>query len=309
MNFAEAIFGTAIERSFSMKTIRVLLFSFVAVLLFTSQVCFQEKTPDHFYAAKQPEKQAELYQRFSPPPGYARVAADSGSFAHYLRHLPLKPPGSKVLLHDGREKANADIYDAVVDLPIGKKDLHQCADAIIRLRAEYLWRSGQGDKIHFNLTNGFRVDYERWRKGGRVKVVGNQTNWEQKTTASNTYDTFWKYLEFVFTFAGTLSLSKELEAVARGGTPSSCATTQIGDVFIQGGSPGHAVVVVDLAADASGKKVFLLAQSYMPAQEIQILKNPQNGNLSPWYFADFGEILETPEWTFGKNDLKRFHNE
>ncbi len=287
-----------------MKTIRVLLFSSVAVLLFTSQVCFQEKTPDHFYAAKQPKKQADtlLYQRFAPTPGYARVAADSGSFAHYLRHLPLKPPGSEVLLHDGREKANADIYEAVVDLPIGKKDLHQCADAIIRLRAEYLWRSGQGDKIHFNLTNGFRVDYERWRKGGRVKVVGNQTNWEQKAATSNTYDTFWKYLEFVFTYAGTLSLAKEMQPVA-------VSEIQIGDVFIQGGSPGHAVIVVDLAADASGKNVFLLAQSYMPAQEIQILKNPQNGKLSPWYSADFGEILETPEWTFGKNDLKRFHSE
>jgi len=304
MNFAAAIFGTAIERFFSMKTIRVLLFSLIAFLLFTSQVCFQEKTPDHFSVAEQPEKQADtlLYQRFSPPPGYARVAADSGSFAHYLRHLPLKPPGSKVLLHDGREKANADIYEAVVDLPIGKKDLHQCADAIIRLRAEHLWRSGQFDKIHFNLTNGFRVDYDRWRKGGRVKVVGNHTNWEQKAAVSNTYDTFWKYLEFVFTYAGTLSLSKEMR-------PTAVSEIQIGDVFIQGGSPGHAVIVVDLATDSAGKKMFLLAQSYMPAQEIQILKNPQNGKLSPWYSADFGEILETPEWTFGKNDLKRFHNE
>jgi hypothetical protein len=82
---------------------------------------------------------------------------------------------------------------------------------------------------------------------------------------------------------------------------------EIGDVFVRGGSPGHAVIVVDLAADkATGKKVFLLAQSYMPAQDIHVLKNPADPKLSPWYASDFGEILETPEWTFSKGELMRF---
>jgi len=275
-----------------MKTLLFLLFL---------QTCFQTASPNTETAAET-SSDSLLYQRFAPPPRYERAAADSGSFAFYLRHLPLKPPGAKVLLHDGREKRNQDAHEAVVDLPIGKKDLHQCADAVIRLRAEYLWRQKQFDKIHFNLTNGFRVDYERWRKGGRVKVVGNQTSWEQKAAVSNSYATFWQYLEFVFTYAGTLSLSKELEPVA-------VSKIQIGDVFIQGGSPGHAVIVSDLATDSVGKKVFLLAQSYMPAQEIQVLKNPKNGSLNPWYSADFGEVLETPEWTFKKSDLKRFRVE
>jgi hypothetical protein len=47
----------------------------------------------------------------------------------------------------------------------------------------------------------------------------------------------------------------------------------------------------------------------MPAQEIQILKNPNNNKISPWYLSDFGEILKTPEWTFKKGDLKRFEND
>ena len=58
---------------------------------------------------------------------------------------------------------------------------------------------------------------------------------------------------------------------------------KIGDVFIKGGSPGHAVTIVDIAINPkTNKKVFLLAQSYMPAQEIKILKNPNNSELSPW---------------------------
>lgn len=285
------------------------------LLLLLLQTCFLQTNPvpNTETTDEKPATLSDslLCQRFAPPPGYERVAADSGSFAFYLRHLPLKPSGAKVLLHDGREKPNPGIYEAVVNLPIGKKDLHQCADAVIRLRAEYLWQSGQYDKIHFNLTNGFRVDYERWRKGGRVKVVVNQTSWEQKAMVSDSYTTFWQYLEFVFTYAGTLSLSKELEQVMSGDTTPGRAAPEvaIGDVFIQGGSPGHAVIVVDLTTDKAGKKAFLLAQSYMPAQEIQILKNPNDEKSSPWFSADFGESLETPEWIFGKGDLKRFRDE
>ena len=280
-----------------MRTITALL----ALTLLTAHTCFQENTPLPFSTPTTagPNADSLLHQRFTTPTGFERLPAKPNSFAHYLRHLPLKPPGSKVRLYDGREKANHGVYEAVVDLPIGHKNLHQCADAIIRLRAEQLWRSRQFDQIHFNLTNGFRVDYDRWRKGERVKVLGNQTTWQQKAATSNTYATFWSYLEFVFSYAGTLSLSKELQ-------PVPVSALQIGDVFIQGGSPGHAVIVVDVALNQAGKKVFLLAQSYMPAQEIQVLKNPQSGSLGPWYSTDFGAVLKTPEWTFGAADLKRF---
>ena len=104
----------------------------------------------------------------------------------------------------------------------------------------------------------------------------------------------------VFAYAGTLSLAKELNTVSVG-------EMKIGDVFIQGGSPGHAVIVVDMAENiTTGKKVFMLAQSYMPAQDIHVLKNPDNRKISPWYGVDFGEELNTPEWKFFKKDLKRF---
>ena len=77
-------------------------------------------------------------------------------------------------------------------------------------------------------------------------------------------------------------------------------------MFIQGGSPGHAVIVVDLAVNAKiGEKIFMLAQSYMPAQEIQVLRNPSSSNNSPWYEIN-GSTLETPEWDFEFSNLKSF---
>lgn len=241
-----------------------------------------------------------LETRILTPAGFERIVIDENSFAEYLRKLPLKPHGSEVTLYDGRTKPNYDVYDAVVDLNIGRKNLHQCADAVMRLQAEYLWNQEQYNKIHFNFTNGFRVNYSEWMNGERIVVEGNETYWTKSGSPSNTYQDFWEYMEIIFSYAGTLSLSEEL-------IPVDIDDLQIGGVFIIGGSPGHAVIVVDLAVNPkTNEKIFLLAQSYMPAQEMQILKNPNNNSISPWYSVDFGENLKTPEWTFKKIDLKRF---
>ena len=82
---------------------------------------------------------------------------------------------------------------------------------------------------------------------------------------------------------------------------------QSGDVFIKGGFPGHAMIVVDVAVNKEGKKIFMLAQSYMPAQEIHVLKNPMDNDLSPWYeLKTDNSLIYTPEWTFAPNQLRRW---
>lgn len=247
--------------------------------------------------------QEKVMDRIVPPPGYVRETCDGNSFTTYLRNLPLLPKGSKVLLFDGRVKPNQAPAYAVVDMEIGKRDLQQCADAVMRLRAEYLWKEKRYGEIKFNFTNGFPAEYKKWAEGNRIKVSGNRVQWYSSgKSADYSYRTFRNYLDMVFMYAGTASLSKELPSV-----PYS--SLQPGDVFIKGGSPGHAVIVIDVAVHpATRKKVFLLAQSYMPAQQIHILVNPTSRNLSPWYElteSDAGKLY-TPEWTFEKRDLKRF---
>jgi hypothetical protein len=67
---------------------------------------------------------------------------------------------------------------------------------------------------------------------------------------------------------------------------------QIGDVFLKGEDPGHCVIVLDIVEHEETKeKLFMVAQSYMPAQDIHILKNPKNEKNSPWYSINFGEKL------------------
>jgi hypothetical protein len=238
--------------------------------------------------------------RFNTPNGYETIQGEVGSYAHYLQNLPLKPNGTDVLLYNGSVKRNK-VHAAVVDMEIGKKDLQQCADAIMRLRGEYLYQANRKNEIAFNFTNGFRVAYSEWMKGNRMQVKGNDTKWVKQTGPSDTYADFRKYMDLIFNYAGTKSLEKELAPV------NKITDIQIGDVFIQGGSPGHAVVVVNVAKNPkTGEKLFLLAQSYMPAQDIHILNNPKNKSISPWYSAHFDGELITPEWAFQKENLKRF---
>ncbi|MDP2859520.1 MAG: DUF4846 domain-containing protein [Bacillota bacterium] len=238
-----------------------------------------------------------LQERFLTPGGFERVGVDPGSFAHLLRTLPLKAHGAEVKHFDGSVKANRGVYEAVVDIDVGTRDLQQCADAIMRLMAEYLFGRGRYDEIHFNFANGFRADYSKWAEGYRVVVAGNVARWVKSAQPSRSYSDFRKYLDIVFSYANTVSLAAEMQSV-------SVVGMAIGDVFVD---KGHALIVVDMAQSTIGsKKLFMIAQSYMPAQDIQVLCNPGRPDLGPWYELDFGDVLRTPEWTFTAGDLRRF---
>ena len=236
--------------------------------------------------------------RFPAPEGFVRTQEAPGSFGTFLRGQKLEPDGSPVLLYDGREKGG-DAAVAVLSLDVGGKDLQQCADAALRLRAEYLFAQGRFDAISFHLTNGFLFPYAKYRAGYRLQVDGNETTLVKTASPDNSYAVFRKYCDMLFTYAGTLSLSQEC-------APVEDSDLQIGDLFIQGGSPGHCVIVADLCENpATGEKAFLLAQSYMPAQQIHVLKNPARDE--PWYYAsELSYPFATPQWTFEAGSHKRF---
>lgn len=221
-----------------------------------------------------------LEQRIAPPTGFARAPAAPESFAEWLRGLPMKPEGAPVLLYTGAMKARQDVHAAVVDIDVGKRDLQQCADAIMRLRGEWLFGAGRKRDIGFNYTDGKRRAFSSRRKAD--------------------YASFRKYMDLVFAYAGTYSLERELQ-------PVKVSEIAAGDVFIKGGFPGHAVLVADVARNATtGETRFLLMQSYMPAQDIHVLKNPANADGSPWYATGFGDTLVTPEWRFTADMLRRW---
>jgi hypothetical protein len=230
--------------------------------------------------------------RFSAPKGYKRIKAPAGSFSAWLQTRPLKPRGTKTLTYKGSVARTDDYTAAVIDMSIGQYDLQQCADAVIRLKAEYLFGRKDYKAIHFNFTSGFNCDFIHYADGYRYQP--NET-WKKTAVKDYSYASFLRYLDLVFSYAGTLSLEKELIKVDNPGQ------IQVGDVFIKGGSPGHCFIVMNVSINPAGQRKFMLAQSFIPAQNIQLL---QYG--SPWFSLDkpvylpYGEIVNA-------GNLKRFN--
>lgn len=245
------------------------------------------------------ESGTNLENRIHPPQGYTRVSSVDGEIAAYIRSLPLKEADQKLLLYNGKPKNNQDNFAAIFDLSLGDRDLQQCADSVIRIYAEYYWSIKAYDKIAFHLTNGFLMEYTRWRDGERIQVDGNNVKWVKSASYDDSHQGLLNYLQVVFTYAGTLSLSSECDAV-------SISELLPGDMFLKSGSPGHCVLIVDMAVDQSGNKCYLLAQGYMPAQDFHVLKNPLHP-LDPWYYAsEISFSLNTPEFQFEEGSASRW---
>lgn len=210
------------------------------------------------------------------PEGFKRLKSTDSGFATFLQNVALKKDKT-VYLFNGQKKANQLAQFAVLNISVGSKDLQQCADAVMRLKAEYLFQLKKYNEIVF------------W---------DNQKK-EYRFGAPFTRENFDNYLLKVFGMCGSASLEMQLK------NKNDLQSVMPGDVFIKGGFPGHAVIVIDVAENEKGERIFMIAQSYMPAQNIHILRNPNNENINPWYAVnEIGEYLFTPEYTFTKKQLK-----
>ena len=221
---------------------------------------------------------ATILTRFHTPSGFERTPCAEDSFGAYLRNYPLKPHESPLLMYDGSMKPDQGSHAAVFEQPMVSGDLQQCAEAIMRMYADYLYDAGRIDKIQFHLTDGTLVPYQSY-------------------TSDMSYAGFEKYFRYICVYAGTLSMSGET-------VPVGLHDMEIGDVFLKSVSPGHACMIVDLC-EKDGKKAFLLGESYMPAQEFHVITNPLHHD-DPWYYED--EIsfpFRTSSYTFPEGSARR----
>lgn len=238
-----------------------------------------------------------LEAAFPPPSGYTRVEVEQGSFGAWLRGLPLRPAGSPVRdFRGGQVLAGDDSrLAAVAELDIGSANIQQCADSIIRLHAEWLWVQNQKDRIAYRFTSGDLATWSKYAAGDRAKISGSKVKWARSASADSSRTSFRAYLDLVFTYAGTLSLQELKQRPSR-------ETARPGDFFVLGGSPGHAVLVLDVAVNAQGERVALLGQGFIPAQDFQVLSPGQEG---PWFSLEADEVA-TPFWKpFPWSSLRR----
>lgn len=216
------------------------------------------------------------------PYGYERIDGNDAAYSAFLRSLPLKGKGARVMLYTGDTANYQFLSYAVVDLPI-LSNAEQCADACMRLRAEYLFQRGRYGEIRFNDINGKTMKY----------------------TGGSSRKEFEKYLRKVYDVANTFSLSRELQQ-------RPLAEIQPGDVFVYavadrpGNQYGHAIMVVDVARNPrTGKKMLLLAEGNTPARSIHVMRNLGHPFRSPWFTLDENtDKLRLSVFRFNANELR-----
>lgn len=216
------------------------------------------------------------------PYGYERIDGNDAAYSTFLRSLPLKGKGARVMLYTGDTANYQFLSYAVVDLPI-LSNAEQCADACMRLRAEYLFQRGRYGEIRFNDINGKTMKY----------------------TGGSSRKEFEKYLRKVYDVANTFSLSRELQQ-------RPLAEIQPGDVFVYaaadrpGNQYGHAIMVVDVARNPrTGKKMLLLAEGNTPARSIHVMRNLGHPFRSPWFTLDENtDKLRLSVFRFNANELR-----
>ena len=242
-----------------------------------------------------------IKERFTAPKKYSWVKENPDSFGFFIENFKLKKYGSPILKYDGTEITTQNLHEAIFDIDTGTKDLQQCADAVIRLRAEHLFKTKKFGEIKFHFTSGDLMKWNDYKNGTRAFVNGNSVSFRKTENLDDSYQNFRNYLDLIYTYAGTISLNKETFPVTDNKNLKS------GDILITAGSPGHVVFIAGVSKNAEGKKLYLLAEGFTPAQSIHVLKNPFDPKISPWYELDVNSAqTKTARYLFKPTNFRRF---
>lgn len=283
-----------------------------AILIFTG--CTKEKLSDRLLpepdknehvisenALKINKDKNTIRERFSPPEGYEWIDEKPGSFGHFIENFKLKPYRSQILRYDGTPISTQHLHEAVFDIDTGNKDLQQCADAAIRIRAEYLYKAKKFNEIKFHFTSGDLLSWNDYKNGTRAFVNGNSVSFRKTAAFDDSYNSFRNYLDLIFNYAGTISLNKETKPVMRN------SDLKTGDILITPGSPGHIVFISGVCKNKKGERLFLLSEGFTPAQSIHVLSNPFNPYFTPWYDLDIHTAeTKTARYFFKPTNFRSF---
>ncbi|MFL5810690.1 MAG: DUF4846 domain-containing protein, partial [Flavisolibacter sp.] len=181
--------------------------------------------------------------------------SDTASWEFFLQHLPEKQ--GPVVDYKGVPISFQEKHYALINYDVGTTDLQQCADALMRLRAEYLFARKRFEEIGFHFTDKQLYRFADYCNGKRPVPKGNSVQFISSSPHPKDLKSLRRYLDIVYTYAGTISLAAELK------TTTDFA---IGTIVIKPGSPGHCFIITDEATTSLGQKLFKLVEGYTPAQ-------------------------------------------
>ncbi len=244
-----------------------------------------------------------VHSRVNPPEGFIRTPLPSFSYQAYLQSLAIKNADAKVMRFDGNEK-KFECYSAVLDVELLDKDLMHGEHYIQLLRANYLFNHSKYDMISFHYDDNRSLSYAQWADGYRYVWQDSLYVLDSIAIPNSSEVSFIKYMNEIYENSTAIGLSHDTELL-------EVSKLSIGDVLVQPEDldhKGHAVLVLDMVVNPeTGEKLYLFAQGYMPAQNMHILHNPYEPEISPWFRVQEDALyVATPQWTFRKKHVRRF---
>jgi hypothetical protein len=212
----------------------------------------------------------------------------------FLRQLPVVD--SPVLDYRGKPVSYQGKAVGIIPYDVGTADLQQCADALMRLRAEYLFKEEKFDAIGFHFVSGRYYAFKDYCLGLTPVASGNTVKMVMRSPRPRIHQSLRNYLDIVYTYASTISLARELK-------PAS--DFAIGTIVIHPGSPGHCFIIIDEKTE-NNIHYFKLAEGYTPAQSIYVLRNENVEGKDPWHTLAKGKTIETASYIFDNYQLKKF---
>ncbi len=245
-----------------------------------------------------------IEDRIMVPEGYVRPPYPDFTFQYFLKSLPMKSADAKVVKYDGFDKF-FESYSAVIDLQFDKSiDKIHSEHLIQYLRGMYLHQNEKFELINFSTDDNRDLNFQEYGSGMRwewqdsvwVKTSGGVADFSENS--------FLEFMEEVYSHSTTNGLATDTRLLEVG-------EISVGDVFIQpasGRGKGHSVIIMDMAVDPlTGERLVLLGQGFAPTQDMHILKNPYEEDISPWYRVKEDDyFFTTIQWTFRKKHCRRF---
>jgi hypothetical protein len=224
-------------------------------------------------------KTTPLCERIAPPEGFERMSVASGSFAAWLRHLPTQPPDTPVTTSRRQViiKPDDPRLAAVIALQPGSARILDANNMLLRLRAEYIWSTGQTAGMTFHFTSGHASTWDAWAAGARPIVQGRKVNFKQQAEPDNSRQSFCSYLETTFQYSSGYSILDDSR-------PADDLSVAAGDIFLNPSKRGYALMVLDVvhrvAAKDHDEVRVLLGRGGSPAQTFHVIRGSDG---SPWF--------------------------
>lgn len=240
-----------------------------------------------------------LKDRMACPPGYVRTAVAPNGFAEWLRHLPVAPAGSPVRTSTKAVVLDADhpALAAVIELePLAGK-LNAGVNMLLRLRAEFGWWCQDYDILSFHYACGLRSDWRAWSAGQRPVTCEKGLRLEETDPPDAGRASFCAWLDALLRHSSGGGVLDDTRSV-------SDATVAAGDILVDPAAGGTALMILDVAMDATGHVRVLLGEAGTPAQTFHVLKG---GDGSAWFpISQAGCIDLGPRGPFDLRHLRRW---